>query len=210
MHLVMTPIMTNFFVGLHAWGCVDETGTSLSNPVSKGGPYGGPGASVRPVTASGRPQTGFARPGTASGSASSSAHRNGGVEAVLRGSRPGTSRPTTALGRFVRLGTASMAAMSSDGDGVGGKFINVEGLNMRKYASRPALAKVLCDYILYHEHNPRRALELAAEATVQANYQDWWWKARLGKCYYQLGLLRDAEKQFKSSLKEQQMIGKYD
>lgn len=30
--------------------------------------------------------------------------------------------------------------------------------------------------------------------------QDWWWKARLGKCYYQLGLLRDAERQFKSSL----------
>ena len=48
----------------------------------------------------------------------------------------------------------------------GGKFINIEALSMRKYASRPALAKVLCDYILYHEHNPRKALELAAEATV--------------------------------------------
>lgn len=33
--------------------------------------------------------------------------------------------------------------------------------------------------------------------------QDWWWKARLGKCYYQLGLLRDAERQFVSSLKNQ-------
>ena len=33
--------------------------------------------------------------------------------------------------------------------------------------------------------------------------QDWWWKARLGKCYYQLGLMRDAEKQFRSSLKNQ-------
>ena len=37
--------------------------------------------------------------------------------------------------------------------------------------------------------------------------QDWWWKARLGKCYYQLGLLRDAEKQFKSALKSMDMIG---
>lgn len=36
--------------------------------------------------------------------------------------------------------------------------------------------------------------------------QDWWWKARLGKCYYQLGLLRDAEKQFKSALKSVDMI----
>ena len=33
--------------------------------------------------------------------------------------------------------------------------------------------------------------------------QDWWWKARLAKCYYQMGLLRDAEQQLKSSLKNQ-------
>ena len=31
--------------------------------------------------------------------------------------------------------------------------------------------------------------------------QDWWWKARLGKCYYQLGLLREADQQFRSSMK---------
>ena len=31
--------------------------------------------------------------------------------------------------------------------------------------------------------------------------QDWWWKARLGKCYYQLGLLREADQQFCSSMK---------
>eukprot|EP00796_Vickermania_ingenoplastis_P000616 gene617-339_t len=30
--------------------------------------------------------------------------------------------------------------------------------------------------------------------------QDWWWKARLGKANYQLGLLREAEKWFKASL----------
>ena len=38
------------------------------------------------------------------------------------------------------------------------------------------------------------------------DFSDWWWKARLGKCYYQLGLLRDAESQFSSSLKNQEMI----
>ena len=38
------------------------------------------------------------------------------------------------------------------------------------------------------------------------DFSDWWWKARLGKCYYQLGLLRDAESQFASSLKNQEMI----
>lgn len=41
---------------------------------------------------------------------------------------------------------------------------------------------------------------------MAADYKDWWWKARLGKCYYQLGLLRDAEKQFQSVLRDNDMI----
>ena len=65
---------------------------------------------------------------------------------------------------------------------------------------------MLCDYILYHDHNPKKGLELAALATVSNEYQDWWWKARLGKSYYQLGLYRDAEKQFQSSLKNTEMV----
>ena len=36
--------------------------------------------------------------------------------------------------------------------------------------------------------------------------QDWWWKARLGKCYYQLGMLREAEKQLLSALKTADML----
>jgi len=31
-------------------------------------------------------------------------------------------------------------------------------------------------------------------------------QARLGKCYYQLGLLRDAEKQLRSALRQQEML----
>ena len=80
---------------------------------------------------------------------------------------------------------------------------------MRKYASRPALAKVLVDYLLLVEHNPRRALELCSEATQQAEYKDWFWKNRLGKCYYKLALYRDAEKQYRSSLKDQEMLLTY-
>lgn len=52
----------------------------------------------------------------------------------------------------------------------------------------------------------KKALELCALATQGNDFTDWWWKARLGKCYYQLGLLRDAERQFASSLKNQEMI----
>eukprot|EP00735_Rhodelphis_limneticus_P006543 TRINITY_DN18959_c0_g1::TRINITY_DN18959_c0_g1_i1::g.21714::m.21714 TRINITY_DN18959_c0_g1::TRINITY_DN18959_c0_g1_i1::g.21714 ORF type:complete len:529 (+),score=65.76,sp/Q8VD72/TTC8_MOUSE/54.63/0.0,TPR_11/PF13414.1/72,TPR_11/PF13414.1/0.12,TPR_11/PF13414.1/0.00022,TPR_11/PF13414.1/0.012,TPR_11/PF13414.1/3.2e-07,TPR_11/PF13414.1/1.5e-09,TPR_11/PF13414.1/5e-05,TPR_11/PF13414.1/7.4,TPR_2/PF07719.12/1.4e+02,TPR_2/PF07719.12/5.4e+02,TPR_2/PF07719.12/4.4,TPR_2/PF07719.12/0.56,TPR_2/PF07719.12/0.87,TPR_ len=171
-------------------------GTSLQRPLTSSQ---GTGSSqgVRPMTGSGRPLTGFARPGTSSRPGTGKS-----VESAFQGSRPGTTRPVSSGGRFVRLGTASMLSE-------GGMFINVNKLDLRKYATRPPLAKALCDYILYHEHNPKKALELAAHATVHHDYKDWWWKARLGKCYYQLSLLRDAEKQFKSALNQQEMVTTY-
>jgi len=160
-------------------------------------------AAIRPVSSSGRPITGFARPG------SSSVRASGGMDQALRTGRVGTgagaSRPMTTLGRQVRLGTASMASAGSSPS----QFIDVHRLDLKKYAARPALAKVLCDFVFYHDHNPRKALELAAEASIVNRYKDWWWKARLGKGYYQLGLLRDAERQFKSSLREQSMVGTF-
>jgi tetratricopeptide repeat protein 8 len=120
-------------------------------------------------------------------------------------SRGGTasSRPMTTLGREVRLGTASLAAASS------GNLIDVEKLNIKKYASRTGIAMVLCDYLLYVEHNTRKALELCAEATKENEFKSWWWKARLGKCYFKLGLLRDAEQQLRSALKMQPIINTY-
>ena len=174
----------------NAMASAPRPGTSLNKPNAQGSSQQG----VRPVTNSGRPVSGYARPGT------QSRGKDGSVEAAFQGNRPGTSRPVTSSGRFVRLGTASMRSDP------GGPFINVERMDLKKYASRAPLAKILCDYILYHDHNPKKALELCAEATQASNFQDWWWKARLGKCYYQLGLHRDAEKQFKSSLKHQEMI----
>ena len=36
--------------------------------------------------------------------------------------------------------------------------------------------------------------------------RDWWWSARCGKCCYQLGMLREAEAHFRSSLAQQTMI----
>lgn len=169
-------------------------GTSLNRPNTKASANGDP--SLRPMTSTGRPLSGFARPGTSSRPGTGSMS----VDRALQGNRPGTSRPPTTLGRQVRLGTASMQAADN------GVFIDVNRLDFKRYAARPAIAKVLVDYLLYHEHNPRKALELAAEATVAVDYKDWWWKARLGKCYYQLGLFRDAEKQFESSLRNQEMV----
>lgn len=178
-------------------------GTSLN-----GGPAGSTAGGLRPVSNSGRPLSGFLRPSTQSalrpGTNGGGSGSKGAMEqAMRRTGRPGTSRPVTSLGRHVRLGTASMR---SERDG---PFVDVEGLDMRKYARRPTLARALCDYLLYHEHNPRKALELCAEATVASEFDDWWWKARLGKCYYLLGLYRDAEQQLKSSLRSNKCVDTY-
>jgi len=44
------------------------------------------------------------------------------------------------------------------------------------------MAKAVVDYLIYVESNFRRALDIASEATARNNFQDWWWKARIGKC----------------------------
>lgn len=184
---------------------VARPGTSLARPKTGAAAGAGMNQAVRPMTGSGRPVTGFLRPGTSArpGTGAAKPGTRGGtasLESAMKGNRPGTTRPVTSSGRFVRLGTASMASEQ------GGPFIAVDRLDLRKYASRPNLARVLCDYMLYVDRSAKRALELAALATAAVNYQDWWWKARLGKCYYQLGLLRDAERQFLSSLGNQTMV----
>lgn len=126
----------------------------------------------------------------------------GNVRDALQSSRrSGTARPMTTLGREVRLGTASLSGT--------GALVDVEKLNVKKYASKTGIAMVLTDYLIYVEHNVRKALEICSEATKENDFKSWWWKARLGKCYFKLGLFRDAEQQFRSSLKIQPIINTY-
>uniref|UniRef100_A0A8C8S8G0 Tetratricopeptide repeat domain 8 n=1 Tax=Pelusios castaneus TaxID=367368 RepID=A0A8C8S8G0_9SAUR len=107
---------------------VARPGTSLKLPGTSHG--GGPSPAVRPVTQSGRPITGFVRPSTQSG-------RPGTMEQAIRTPRTAhTARPvTSASGRYVRLGTASMLTNPE------GPFINLSRLNLTKYAQKPKLAK---------------------------------------------------------------------
>lgn len=79
-------------------------------------------------------------------------------------------------------------------------------LNAKNVAKKKHIAKAVVDYLIYVESNFRRALDIAAEATQHLNYSDWWWKARVGKCQFKLGMIKDAEKQFLSALKSQDMI----
>ncbi|KAI5619531.1 tetratricopeptide repeat protein 8 [Silurus asotus] len=150
---------------------VARPGTSLRLPGTSQG--GGPTPAVRPVTQSGRPITGFVRPSTQSG-------RPGTMEQAIRTPRTAnTARPvTSASGRFVRLGTASMLTHQD------GPFINMSRLNLAKYAQKPNLSKALFEYIFHHENDVKNALDLAALATEHAQFKDWWWKVQLGKCYY--------------------------
>ncbi|XP_012940531.1 tetratricopeptide repeat protein 8 [Aplysia californica] len=174
---------------------VSRPGTSLRKP---GTAQSGPSQGMRPTTQGGRPLSGFVRPGTQSG-------RPGTMEQAIRTPRTAhTARPvTSASGRFVRLGTASMLSTPD------GPFINIARLNFAKYAARPNLAKGLFEYIFHHENDVRNALELAALATEASQFNDWWWKVALAKCYYRLGMYRDAEKQLRSVLKSDEVIDAY-
>ncbi|KAJ8982886.1 hypothetical protein NQ317_004316 [Molorchus minor] len=139
----------------------------------------------RPRTATGRPLTGVARPGTQT--------RPGSALDRLR-----TARPTTGQSaRAIRLGTAVMLSQKD------GPFIQVSRLNLSKYAKDPRLAKPLFEYLLFHEGDVRTALNLAVQATQHCEYKDWWWKVQLAKCYTSLNMLREAEQQLRSACKQQ-------
>ena len=47
---------------------------------------------------------------------------------------------------------------------------------------------------------------MAVLATELNNYEDAWWKVALGKCYYHLNFLKEAERQFLSSVRHNNNI----
>uniref|UniRef100_A0A4X2L275 Tetratricopeptide repeat domain 8 n=1 Tax=Vombatus ursinus TaxID=29139 RepID=A0A4X2L275_VOMUR len=146
--------------------------------------------------------------------------------AIAQVARPGTSlrlpgtnqiagpspavRPLTQTGRpitgFVRPGTQS---------GRPGTMEQAIRTPRTAYTAHPIssssgryvrLGTALFEYIFHHENDVKNALDLAALSTEHSQYKDWWWKVQIGKCYYRLGMYREAEKQFKSALKQQEMV----
>ena len=87
-----------------------------------------------------------------------------------------------------------------------GEFIQADKINPHNLAKKRHIAKSVCDYLIYVDNNHRRALDIASIATELAGFEDWWWKARIGKCQFKLGMIKDAEKQFISAMKHQDMI----
>jgi tetratricopeptide repeat protein 8 len=130
----------------NATSSVARPGTSLSTPQVSSKSGGGYDQGLRPVSQSGRPVTGFSRPMSSRPMSGSTNVR----DALQSSNRNTAARPMTNLGREVRLGTASLQSS--------GALVDVERLNIKKYASRAGLAMVLTDYLLFVEHNTRKAL----------------------------------------------------
>ncbi|CAF2880839.1 unnamed protein product [Rotaria sp. Silwood2] len=175
-------------------------GTSFRQPTANpNASMSGPSPAMRPMTMSGRPITGMLRLNTQS--------TQGGknMESILKTARTAaTARPvTTATGRFVRLGTASMLSTPD------GPFIQVGRLNLPKYAQNQALAVSLFEHLFHHANDVRTALQLATNANDLYQNKDWWWLVQLGKCYHRLDMLRDSEKQYLLSLEIQPMVDTY-
>uniref|UniRef100_A0A183CE91 TPR_REGION domain-containing protein n=1 Tax=Globodera pallida TaxID=36090 RepID=A0A183CE91_GLOPA len=175
-------------------------GTSL--PLT-GTSAGGPSPAVRPRTASGRPLSGMQRPESRLKTGSQNS-----MEQMLRTSRTSrTSRPISAsTARQARLGTASMVAQKD-----GGPFLNMARLNVEKYAREATVNMHLFNYVFLHEADARSALQIAliAARTADREQRDWFWPAQIAKCYYRLGMVREAEKQFSASLRACHMVETY-
>eukprot|EP01147_Barroeca_monosierra_P008324 gene8324-870_t len=182
--------MAEVLLDENAIASVPRPGTSFSRPLTDVGSSRG----IRPMSKAGRPVSGFARPGT-------QGTRPTTMEAAVHTARGTTSRPvTSASGRYVRIGTASMLS------GEDGTFIDVTKLDLKKYARRSGLARALVLYLLHVVNDTVKALELSAHATEAEAFKDWWWKAILGFCYHRLNLFKDAEQQLKSSFKQHPSI----
>ncbi|XP_018085896.1 tetratricopeptide repeat protein 8 isoform X2 [Xenopus laevis] len=120
------------------------------------------------------------------------------VRPVTQSGRPisGFVRPSTQSGR---PGTMEQAIKTPRTASTARPITSASGRYVR-------LGTTLFEYIFHHENDVKNALDLAALATEHSNFKDWWWKMQLGKCYYRLGLYREAEKQFKSALTHQIMV----
>ena len=50
-------------------------------------------------------------------------------------------------------------------------FLQVDKLNFKVIAKNKNLSRIIVDYLLYVDHNPRKALELIVLCDT-----NWWWK----------------------------------
>ncbi|KAG5894234.1 hypothetical protein JTB14_002283 [Gonioctena quinquepunctata] len=167
------------FLDDNAVATAPRPGTSIKSAV----PPATSALSSRPRTAAGRPISGVTRPGTQT--------RPGSALDRLKSARPVTSQSA----RAIRIGTAAMLSQKD------GPFIQVSRLNLSKYAKNSCLSKPLFEYLYYHEGDIKcHGTRSSSNSTCRI--QRWWWKVQLAKCYIALNMIREAEQQLRSALKQ--------
>ena len=166
----------------HSISTLPRPGTSFKAVTSQN-------SAARPITSSGRPMTGVVRPGTVSRVGTSSGN------IVRAGTGMNLTRAMTSGGRYLRAATASLQSINSS------MTLDTKSINPKSIVLKKSLSKAVVDYLFYVEKNYKLFLEIACEGTKSSNYEDWWWKYNLGKVYYKLGMLEEAEKQLLSALK---------
>jgi hypothetical protein len=77
-----------------------------------------------------------------------------------------------------------------------------------RYASRPILAKALFLYTIHVLNDVAKAAELATLALQQPEHggSQWLWRSWLAFAYYRLNMMRDAEAQLRTAIKELPMV----
>jgi hypothetical protein len=122
-------------------------------------------ASSRPRTSTGRPLTGMSRPGTIQQRAGTSS---------LTGNRTALQTGRLNTARNIRLGSASIFALADN-------TFNMSRLNPSVFASKPTVAKILFQFLYYHEGDVKKALDLCS-AVMELNKTEagWWWLTQKG------------------------------
>lgn len=122
-------------------------------------------ASSRPRTSTGRPLTGMARPGTIQQRAGTSS---------LSGNRTALQTGRVNTARNIRLGSASIFALADN-------TFNMSRLNPSVFATKPTVAKILFQFLYYHEGDVKKALDLC-NAVMELNKTEagWWWLTQKG------------------------------
>ncbi|KAL3081174.1 hypothetical protein niasHT_032489 [Heterodera trifolii] len=144
---------------------------------------GGPSPAVRPRTASGRPLSGMQRPESRLKTGTQNS-----MERMLRTSR--TSRTSRPIFRGNRATSATWHSI----DGCS------EGWAVREHGPAQfgeVRARGQCQHAF---------VALVAARGADPERRDWFWPAQIGKCYYRLGMVREAEKQFSASLQTCRMV----
>lgn len=126
------------------------------------------------------------RPGTISQNSSAAGSRT----AMRTGTRSGSARN-------IRLGSASIYAL---GDPTGPLF-QTSRLHPSKYAEKNSIAKILYQFLYYHEGDIRKALDLCeAVVSFKGTSAGWWWFTQKARCLIMLGNPRAAEPHLRTSL----------